>query len=202
MLKLALAITLALFAAPSLTGCQHTAPVLAPVSPAIASEVQFQGQPLKAPRLIDAAQVRRVFQASGDGLTLFGINFSMSYFRETRKGPDYERWSSSHSFAGRGVLTKASHNRLVYQVPDDQVLILNQSEGKGSINLNGYRFDVSSQIAYMFGAGELVVFTFQPTQTYASSGRDTTSISYSSLGISGYVGSPEMIGRVMGGKGK
>ena len=82
---------------------------------------------------------------------------------------------------------------------DVQVLILNQSEGQGGINLNGYRFDVNSQIAYMFGPGELVVFTFQPTQTYASSGRDTTSISYASLGISGYVGSPEMIGRVMGG---
>jgi hypothetical protein len=202
MLKLATAITLALFAAPSLAGCQQAAPNLAPVTPAISSEARFQGQPLKAPRLVDAAQVRRVLQANGDGLTLFGINFSMSYYRRTRKGPDEVRWSSNHSFAGRGVLTKASHDRLVYQVPDDQVLILNQSEGQGAINLNGYRFNVNSQIAYMFGGGELVVFTFQPTQTYASSGRDTTSISYASLGISGYVGSPEMIGRVMGGKGK
>lgn len=201
MLKLATAITLALFAAPSLAGCQQAAPSLAPVTPALSAEARFQGQPLKAPRLLDAAQVRRVLQA-GDGLTIFGINFSMSYYRRTRKGPDEERWTSNYSFAGRGALTKASHDRLVYQVPDDQVLILNQSEGQGSINLNGYRFTVNSQIAYMFGPGELVVFTFQPTQTYASSGSNSVSIAYASLGISGYVGSPEMIGRVMGGKGK
>jgi hypothetical protein len=199
MSKLALALTLALAAMPSLSGCQAATPTVTLPSRETAAPAAAPGLSLKAPRLLGAAQVRRVLQAASDGLTIFGVNYNASYRRYDGKKTRTETWTVSAPFTGRGTFTKASHDRFVYEVPADQMLIINQTQGQGRIALNGYAFRTGEgSVAYMFGPGELVVFTFLPDQTYASSRGDTVTKSFSAIGISGYVGSPELIGRVLG----
>jgi hypothetical protein len=80
-------------------------------------------------------------------------------------------------------------------VPDDQVLILNQVDGGGSISINGYGYHVpQTGMQYMFGPGELVVFNFGPNVTNSYSGSTSRTIIYQGLAISGYTISPDLLG--------
>jgi hypothetical protein len=169
-------IAAALVAAPLLTGCQAAAPA--------------------APQ---AKPVRHVMEAASSG-TLFGVQFGGSYYSNNyRDSHDNwttsETWNTGASLSGKGTLVKASPFRYVYQVPDDQVLILNQVDGGGSISINGYGYHVpQTGMQYMFGPGELVVFNFGPNVTNSYSGSTSRTIIYQGLAISGYTISPDLLG--------
>lgn len=195
MLKKLLAILLAV--TPLTAGCHTAAPTL-PAAPAAAP-----AKALAAPRLVETAKLRRVLQTADGGMSLFGISFSQSLYTWWDRNGSYENWNTNMQFSGKGELIKASRNRYIYEVPENQVLVLNQTQGKGQILLNNYGYTVpQATMSYLFGPGETVVFTFYPNQNWGSNYGSSSSFTYDPLGISGYTGSPELMGKLGLAKGK
>jgi hypothetical protein len=195
MIKQLLAVLLAV--APLTTGCQAAAPGLPP-TPAVET-----AKALAAPRLIETAKLRRVLQTADGGMSLFGIGFSQSLYTYWDRNGTTESWNTNMQFSGKGELIKASRNRFIYEVPENQVLVLNQTQGKGQILLNNYGYTVpQAAMSYLFGPGETVVFTFYPNQSWGASYQNSASYTFDSLGISGYTGSPELMGKLGLAKGK
>lgn len=183
--------------APLTTGCQAAAPSL-PATPAVAPT-----KALVAPRLVDTAKLRRVLQAADGSMSLFGISFSQGLYTYWDRNGTTESWTTNMQFSGKGELIKASRNRYIYEVPENQVLVLNQTQGKGQILLNNYGYTVpQAAMSYLFGPGETVVFTFYPNQSWGASYQNSASYTFDSLGISGYTGSPELMGKLGLAKGK
>ncbi|MNS51757.1 hypothetical protein D3C72_844490 [compost metagenome] len=190
-------ITVLLAVTPLTAGCHTAAPTL-PAAPAAAP-----AKALTAPRLVDNAKLRRVLQTADGGMSLFGISFSQSLYTYWDRNGTTESWNTNMQFSGKGELIKASRNRFIYEVPENQVLVLNQTQGKGQILLNNYGYSVpQAAMSYLFGPGETVVFTFYPNQSWGASYQNSASYTFDSLGISGYTGSPELMGKLGLAKGK
>lgn len=107
-------------------------------------------------------------------------------------------------FSSNSDLIKASYDRYVYQVPEGQVLVLNQIQGLGKIYVNGFQLtasDDSRTIQYLIGGGELVTFRFDPTtglkKTRTTGGKgDGTDINVDvsyTVSISGFTVNPEAL---------
>lgn len=189
-----------------LAGCQAT-PLQAPTLAAV------------APQTIADGQVRRLLSVEG-GAGLWGINYSLYRAKGSYKHSWYEvnwagrlrkrtetiRYDDYHgnaNFAGKSELLKASYDRYVYRVPDDQVLVLNQTEGTGTIYLNGFAVRVSDTVRpvhYMFGPGEELVIRFVPDIQLKSGDSSRSSshyvYNYHSLHISGFTTSPNLLGSI------
>jgi hypothetical protein len=196
----------------ALTGCQAAAPVAAPATPWLSPPAfSVTGAPEgPAPRILTGSQLRRVLAADASA-TLWGINYSLSEHRSwSKKRGETKTFRVSYAFAGRGELIKADYDRFVYQVPDDQVLIINKLVGghnattyanpyQGSVILNGFGVQIFEQDAhYVFGPGELVVIKMQPNFQYAFNGDDSGYTNYYPLSLSGYVGSPDLLAQASG----
>ncbi|MFN3429060.1 MAG: hypothetical protein ACK46X_03795 [Candidatus Sericytochromatia bacterium] len=211
MLKVLATIALLAAIAMSLPGC-HAAPaqpaVQAPSPPQVATPAINAGA--KAPRTLSSAQLRRVL--ADDGASIWGLGYTQSFYWETGRTYSINRYTGAHTFTGRGTLTKVDYNRYAYQVPDDQVLIINNAQGgtnypglgayQGSVALNGFGHTINGgNLYYVFGPGELVVFTMYPNFLYAYSGSSSGSTSYHPVSISGYTASPKLFAGVGGGLG-
>lgn len=173
-----------------LTGCKAAAPVAAPVAP---------------------HATYHTLDAGASSATLFGMRVTI--LNDRIAPPVYDtrfsdRWQSQIQSANSDALTKASYNRVIYQVPDDQALVINQIQGSGSITINGYPINVpQADTHYVFGPGELVVFNFSPTYSrYEDKSRwgiDFRVIDwYNPISISGYTADPAMLGGQAGVKQK
>lgn len=196
----------------ALTGCQAVAPVAVPATPSLGTPAfSVTAAPEgPAPRVITGPQLRRVLAADASA-TLWGINYSLTENRTwSKKRGETKTFRVSYSFAGRGELIKADYDRFVYQVPDDQVLIINKLVGgnnattyanpyQGTVILNGFGVHIYDHDAhYVFGPGELVVIKMQPNFLYAHNGDDSGYTNYHGLHLSGYVGSPDLLTQAAG----
>ncbi|HEY9720861.1 MAG TPA: hypothetical protein V6D47_02540 [Oscillatoriaceae cyanobacterium] len=102
-------------------------------------------------------------------------------------------------FVGKGSLKKASYNRYIYQVPDNQMLVINHLAGSGAISMDGYSVDASrGDVHYVFGAGEIVVFSFSPTRHFVNTTVNSEGhySGYDGLTIEGFTVSPNVLGGV------
>lgn len=191
----------------TLTGCQAAAPApTAVAAPALSVTGAPEGP---APRVIAGPLLRRLL-AADTSATLWGINYSLTENRSWNKKGETKTFKVSYTFAGRGELIKADIDRFVYQVPDDQVLIINKLVGgnnattyanpyQGTVWLNGFGVHIYEHDAhYVFGPGELVVIKMQPNFLYAYNGDNSGYTNYHGLSLSGYVGSPDLLAQASG----
>jgi hypothetical protein len=210
MLKVIATIALLALVAMSLPGCQAASGVQPPSgAPIQATRAPSSTGP--APRTLTGAQLRRVL--ADDGASIWGLSYTQSDYSEWGRNYSREVKSGNHTFSGRGTLTKVDYNRYAYQVPDDQVLIINHAQGGtnspgvnaylGAVAMNGFGHNIvtGGSLHYVFGPGELVVFTMYPNFLYAYSGSGSGSISYHAVAISGYTASPKLFAGVGGGLG-
>jgi hypothetical protein len=167
------------------------------------------------PGVTASAQPKRHVLEAG-GAALWGVNFSMKWQqvrtrdRYTGERGFFEGFTASPVFAGKGELIPLSHDRYVYQVPEDQVLVINQIEGAGVIFINGYGATAYGEpltVNYVFGPGELVGIRFHPqsagsTSTPESYYYESTTRNYTALNISGYVADPSLFSGAGANKAK
>jgi hypothetical protein len=195
-------ITAALLAiAPVLTGCHTAIPTMSAPAAAVSATAKV------APALT-GTQVRRLLAVEG-GAALWGINYSQHQSRSWGKSYNKTTDTGNAAFTGKGTLVRAAFNRYVYQVPDGQVLIHNKVEGgnganySGAIAVNGFGVGVTNtaELNYVYGPGELVVFTFNPAQSYAYNGSGSGYTNYYGVSISGYTASPDMLASLGGVRG-
>lgn len=191
---------LVLTIAPLLAGCQMS-PAAAPAPVARTAAAT----PLTAHAKLSESGLRHVLDNSA---TLWGVQFGGSYSSYDYRDPSdhwatRETWNVNATLSGPGQLIKASRDRYVFQVPDGQVLVLNQVAGVGSVAINGFWYSAAQpNMHYVFGPGELVVLTFTMTQMNTYYSQTSRGWSYQPLAISGYLADPALIGGQAGVKQK
>lgn len=140
--------------------------------------------------------------------TLWGVTFDQThrhhYSRSSRSGGYFFNdhfWNSEHPFSGPGTLEKLSLDRFAYQVPEDEVLVINHLGGQGVVFINGYGAKVSAErqdVHYVFGPGQTVFFRFAPgeksKEDLADKFENDILTRFHTMTVSGYVGDPALLG--------
>ncbi|HEY9720863.1 MAG TPA: hypothetical protein V6D47_02550 [Oscillatoriaceae cyanobacterium] len=152
---------------------------------------------------ISEAAVRHLLNDVTNDACIWAVQYSQSLPR-IRMGYAWMDGAitGSASLVGKGNLIKASYNRYVYRVPDDQVLVVNHFRGSGTLSVDGYSLDSSSDVHYVFGSGELVVLRFDPTSytagasSYSGCMWNSCYTAYDGLDIEGFTVSPSLLGGV------
>ncbi len=168
-----------------------------------------------APKVVQAAAVRRLMEASTTAATLWGLDFRFSYHRvvETKydrpgwyemvrgrifwhKSKTKERsvdygWVTEMAFAGDGDLEDMTNARLLYTVPEGRVLIVNRVVNPERVSINGCNLGgiATDDVNFVFGPGESVLFGLPVSSNNSGSSRK-----YSDAKIYGFTADPAIFG--------